>query len=226
MSYILSPEQVRDLKWKRSFPKETKARIVPFYFKNNRCYFLLGKERFNRKPNRGLYNSLGGHREANETIFSCAKRELKEESIGVFDLEDFPIQKSMIIQRNRRFIIFVPFVGNTKEVQDKFMQRKMLIQDKKYDELSKIMGYEVNLDNIGYLDEIEELLWVPEYNIRGRHIYRSVIDVFQRVMFQNKNIGFNGFVETLKRISSSDYKLSRVSQLCFHSVDALSQVSS
>lgn len=210
MSQVLNLEQIRELKWKRVFPKETKARIIPYYFKNNICYFLFGKEQFNRHPKSGIYNSFGGHREANETIFTCAKRELKEESIGIFELDDFPIQKSIIMQKNKRYILFVPFTGNIKDIHEKFNRRKFLIKFNRYEELSQIMGYEITSDNVGYLDEIDEIKWVSEYNIYGRDIYRSVIDVFQIVMYQNKNIGFHGFLELLKsdhNINQSQVKL-------------------
>jgi len=201
MSYILNSEKVRELSWKRSFPKQTKARIIPYYVKNDSCYFLLGRERFNMNRSRGLYNSLGGRREFNETIFNCARRELKEESIGIFNLDDFPIQKSVIMQRNRRYIIFIPFTGNIKDINEKFVYRKGLIKNRDFDQLSKIMDYTVDTSNINYIDEIEDLMWVSEYSInKGKHIFRSVIDVFQHIIVNNnKNIGFSGFLDLLKK---------------------------
>lgn len=185
MSYVLTINQINDLRQKRHFPKETKARIVPFFITTNtkECYFLLGKEHFNNKPSRGIYNMLGGCREPHETIFECAQRELLEETIGIllFNVHSTPF----IIQRNRRYIFFVPYVGSPMKLLEEFNHRKAFVHTHNYAELTKIMGYPVNSSNITHLNEIDELLWVSESQIYGPHIYRSVIDVFQTMGPQN-----------------------------------------
>lgn len=206
MSYILTPNEVRELKWKRSFPRETKARVVPYYIHEGMCYFLLGRENFNTKPARGIYNMLGGHRESNETILTCAERELHEESIGVLNFG--LTHKTKILQRNRRYIFFIPFLGsNHMEVIEEFEKRKKLVKNHKYIELTEIMGYPVNEENIGYLNEIDELRWVPETGICGRHIYRSVVDVFQNIFNKQENIGLEGLMSCLRKAFTMDTTL-------------------
>lgn len=202
MSYIQCQDQVRDLYSKRFYPKETKARILPYYVSNNTINFLFCQEYFKHEFINGKYNILGGRREYNETIIECAKRELKEETCNTLKLNDIFVKDELILKKNKRYIIFLPIYNNINKIVSNFEKNKKLLENKEYKKLNLTEN-----DNIDCFSEIKELIWIDQSKIRGYDIYKSVQDVFKNIYTaDNYSISFYDYMNILKKNYYNKYK--------------------
>lgn len=203
MSFILNEIQCNNLHYKNNYPKTTKARIIPYYVENNKLYYLLCEEKRKisyltndlYKSNYSFfiktYNILGGHRESNETILQCAKRELEEETLNTISFNNY----SQIIKRNKRYIIFIPINECPINI---FNKRKNDLISKPIDYLK---NYLPNLteDNYEHYNEINNLKWIESSKINSPYIYQSVRDIFQDLkLFNNQQISLEIFENDLK----------------------------
>lgn len=118
--------------------------------------FYQGKMVLCRHKDRDTYEIPGGHREADESILDCAKRELFEETGAIaFDIE--PLCAYATIGKNRvnvsgDIIYGMLFVADIKKM------------DKLEYEISEILFVDKLVDNLTYPDI--QPLFVEEYNRR------------------------------------------------------------
>lgn len=198
MSYIQNDYQYQELFNKRHYPKDTKARVLPYYVINNTIYFLLCQENYKHEHVQGIYNILGGHRENNETIIECAIRELKEESLNTVKFDVNLLKKELILKKNKRFIIFLPIFQDITKIIPQFECNKSLMK-KNEQNSSKLSHIFENSSNIECFYEIKELKWISDREIRSRKIYRSVQDIFKSIITpQNIQISFEHYMCHLK----------------------------
>ena len=199
MSYVQNEYQFQELFNKRHYPKETKARVLPFYVVNNNIYFLLCEESSKRDCIQGTYNILGGYRESNETIIEYAKRELQEESLNTILFNESLSKKEFILRKNKRYIIFLPILFGTSNIIPQFEQHKALLENNKVNDtlLHLLQNHTTKLE---CLCEIKCLNWINEREIRGRKMYRSVQDVFKNIYSQQTTeILFENYMNYLKQ---------------------------
>jgi len=200
MSYIQNEYQFNDLFNKRHYPKDTKSRVLPYYVVDNTIHFLLCEENRKYEFVQGTYNILGGHREANETIIECAKRELQEESLNTIPFNDSALTNHFILKKNKRYIIFLPVFYEIDKIISKFEQNKQLLEssDVSADQIINLFGDNANI-NTECLTEIKCLKWINERDIRTRKMYKSVQDIFKTIITpQNTEISFNNYMNNLK----------------------------
>ena len=118
--------------------------------------FYQGKMVLCRHKDRDTYEIPGGHREANESILDCAKRELFEETGAIaFDIE--PLCAYGTIGKNRinvsgDIIYGMLFVADIRRM------------DKLEYEISEILFVDKLVDNLTYSDI--QPLFIEEYNRR------------------------------------------------------------
>lgn len=202
MSYIIDNMHYKDLFIKRHYPKETKARIIPYYVVNNRVYFLMCEEKYKKEYVKGIYNILGGHRENMETIIECAKRELAEETLNVLELNDNGLTNEFIIKKNKRYIIFLPVYNAIKNIIPEFELHKFLLNNQMYNK--KMYNIIKQTETLECLSEIKSLKWISEYDIYNKNVYRSVKDIFETIISdKNEQISCYEFLNKLKKLYNS-----------------------
>ena len=202
MSYIQNDYQFQELFSKRHYPKETKARILPFYVVNNNLYFLLCQENHKHEHVQGIYNILGGYRDKDETIIECAMRELKEETLNKTLFNQNLLRKDLILKRNKRYIIFLPIMSNIEQIIPQFEYHKEMLKNNK----NCIFK---DYTNIECLCEIKALKWVSYKEIRGRNMYRSVQDIFKSIILSdNTQISFENYMNYLKQLYKKELEQS------------------
>lgn len=195
MSYIQNDYQFQELFNKRHYPKETKARILPFYVVNNNLYFLVCEENQKHNHVQGIYNILGGYRDKDETIIECAMRELKEETLNNTLFNQSLLRKELVLKRNKRYIIFLPILSNIGQIIPQFEYYKNLLKNNK------------NYTNIDCLCEIKALKWISYKEIRGRNMYRSVQDIFKSIILPNNTqISFDNYIFYLKQLYKNELR--------------------
>lgn len=198
MSYIQNDYQFQELFNKRHYPKETKARILPFYVVNNNLYFLICEENQKHNHVQGIYNILGGYRDKDETIIECAMRELKEETLNNTLFNQNLLRKELILKRNKRYIIFLPIISNMEQIIPQFEYHKKMLKNNK----NCIFKDYTDID---CLCEIKALKWINDKEIRGRNMYRSVQDIFKSIISSNNTqIPFENYIFYLKQLYKNE----------------------
>lgn len=189
MSKILTNNEIDILKTLKKYPKSTKARIVPYKFINNQCYFLLCEENFKIRHNIGKYNMLGGSKDENETIYRCAERELFEETLGLINFKP----TNIVLKRNKRYIYFIPYYG-TRFVENEFKNRLNQLKENNLPEYLK----KIDVNDKSYY-EINNLIWIHESDINNMNVYKSVKDIFNNIInIDGKVIHYSDFIYNLK----------------------------
>lgn len=183
MAHIINNDQFNDLFYRRQYPKDTKARIIPYYVINNQLYFLLCEEYFKYKHVNGIYNIIGGHRENKETIIECIVRELYEESLNTVNININLLKKELILKRNKRYIIFMPIIDDIASIIPLFEFRRSIPQ------------------NEDCFKEIKQLKWLSEREIFTNKVYRSVVDILLNIkMADDTPIAPNKYFQLLKQV--------------------------
>lgn len=103
--------------------KINRSGIIPFTFKDGRCYLLLAQD-----MKTGEYGDFGGGSKLHENALQAAKREFEEESRGIFKSK-FPhlssyLEKVSIINKDETMAITFLYVDNWTDYIDEFRNQR------------------------------------------------------------------------------------------------------
>lgn len=138
----------------------SRASVIPFTYKENKLYFLLGQDRES-----GDITDLGGGVKQHETSLAGALRELGEESDGIFgelSPNDTKVSQAIALLDNHRATLFIPLSEEWFEKAPKlFESQKILAKKKSHNEMKCLIWVDeesfVSITKGGFIGERQ--LW-------------------------------------------------------------------